>query len=336
MSYTTAADAAKAREYARAMYGQNGYRQACAAADALERAAGAEQTNRVVISGAGRDCPPTEVVGIDRLDSTRLDAFLAALAEPKACGSALYAIDGCKATVTRRGRWIIDLARPADIVAVCQSSRGHSGAPSAPVTNNHGTWAIVLWAGMPAIPALAGLQGVVADSLRLTGMTPGQCREARAIIERRLRAAQSTVNTAIGKEYAGILSCLEGDALRAAKMAWGDALRAASAAGIAAQKENQALSTDELAAIMLAAPAAKAKADREAAEMAALEAEIAAEEAAKARSAAEAKAAESARIAAEQEAKAAAMLGMSPVEWQAMSDKKRRLALHNARRTGKI
>ena len=58
MIYTTAAAAAEAREYARTMYGQNGYRQACSAADALERAAGAEQTNRVVISGAGRDCPP--------------------------------------------------------------------------------------------------------------------------------------------------------------------------------------------------------------------------------------------------------------------------------------
>ena len=124
--------------------------------------------------------------------------------------------------------------------------------------------------------------------------------------------------------------------MRSAKKAWGDALRAAHAAGIAAQKENPALSTDELAAIMLAAPAAKAKADREAAEMAALEAEIAAEEAAKAKAAAEAKAAESARIAAEQEAKTAAMLGMSPAEWQAMPEKKRRLALHNARRTGKI
>ena len=106
-------------------------------------------------------------------------------------------------------------------------------------------------------------------------------------------------------------------------------MRTAHAAGIAAQKENPALSTDELVAIMLAAPAAKAKADREAAE-------IAAEEAAKARSAAEAKAAESARIAAEQEAKTAAMLGMSPAEWQAMPEKKRRLALHNARRMGKI
>lgn len=334
MSYSTAA--AKAREYARAMYGQNDYRHACSAADALERAAAAEQTNRVVISGAGRDCPPIEVVGIDRLDDARRDAFLAALAEPKACAAALYALDGSKATVTRRGRWIIDLARPADILAVCQSSRGYSGAPSAPVTNNHGTWAIVLWSGMPAIPALAELQGAVADSLRTTGMTPGQCREERAIIERRLWEAESTVNAAIGKEYSEILSCLEGDSMRAAKKAWGDALRTAHAAGSAAQKENPALSTDELVAIMLAAPAAKAKADREAAEMAALEAEIAAEEAAKAKAAAEAKAAESARIAAEQEAKTAAMLGLSPAEWQAMSDKKRRLALHNARRMGKI
>lgn len=334
MSYTTAA--ATTREYARAMYGQNGYRQACAAADALERAAGAEQTNRVVISGAGRDCPPIEVVGIDRLDDARREAFLAALAEPKACGAALHAIDGCKATVTRRGRWVIDLTRPADILAVCQRSRGHSDAPSAPVTNSHGTWAVVLWAGMPADPGLAGLQGVVADSLLLTGMTPGQCREARAIIDRRLWAAESTVNAAIGKEYSEILSRLEGDALRAAKRAWGDALRAASAAGIAAQKENPALSTDELVAIMLAAPAAKAKADREAAEMAALEAEIAAEEAAKAKAAAEAKAAEAARIAAEQEAKTAAMLGLSLAEWHDLTEKKRRLALHNARRTGKI
>jgi hypothetical protein len=189
---------------------------------------------------------------------------------------------------------------------------------------------------MPAIHGLAELQGVVADSLRLTGMTPGQCREAQAIVDRRLRAAKSAVDGDIGKEYEGILSCLEGDAMRSAKKAWGDALRTAHAAGIAAQKENPALSVDELAAIMLAAPAAKAKADREAAEMAALEAEIAEEEAAKAKAAAEAKAAESARIAAEQEAKTAAMLGMSPVEWQAMSDKRRRLALHNARRTGKI
>jgi len=189
---------------------------------------------------------------------------------------------------------------------------------------------------MPAIHGLAELQGVVADSLRLTGMTPGQCREAQAIIDRRLWAAQSAVDDAIGKEYAGTLSCLEGDALRAANRAWCDALRTAHAAGAVAQKENPALSTDELVAIMLAAPAAKAKADREAAEMAALEAEIAAEEAAKARSAAEAKAAESARIAAEQEAKTAAMLGMSPAEWQAMPEKKRRLTLHNARRTGKI
>ena len=334
MIYSTRA--AKAREYARTMYGQNGYRQACAAADALERAAGEEQTNRVVVSGAGRDCHPIEIIGIDCLDADRRDAFLAALAEPKACGSALYAIDGCKATVTRRGRWIIDLARPADILAVCQSSRGYSGAPSAPVTNNHGTWAIVLWSGMPAIHGLAELQGAVADSLRLTGMTPGQCRESRAIIERRLWAAKSIVDDAIGKEYAGTLSCLEGDSMRSAKKAWGDALRTAHAAGKIAIEENPALSTDELVAIMLAAPAAKAKADREAAEMAALEAEIAAEEAAKARSAAEAKAAESARIAAEQEAKTAAMLGMSPAEWQAMPEKKRRLALHNARRTGKI
>lgn len=335
MSYTTAA--AEAKSTASALLGQgDAYRRACVDADALDRAAGAEQTNRAVISGAGRDCPPIEVVGIDRLDATRREAFLAALAEPKACGSALYAIDGCKATVTRRGRWVIDLTRPESMLAVGQSSRGHSGAPSAPVTNNHGTWAIVLWSGMPADPGLAGLQGAVADSLRLTGMTPGQCREAQAIIDRRLWAAQSAVDDAIGKEYEGILPRLKGDALRAAKRAWGDALRTAHAAGIAAQKENPALSVDELAAIMLAAPAAKAKADREAAEMAALEAEIAAEEAAKARSAAEAKAAESARIAAEQEAKTAAMLGMSPAEWQAMPEKKRRLALHNARRTGKI
>lgn len=131
-------------------------------------------------------------------------------------------------------------------------------------------------------------------------------------------------------------SRLDGDALRDAKRAWGDAIRAAASAGKIAIEENPALSTDELVAIMLAAPAAKAKADREAAEMAALEVEIAAEEAAKARSAAEAKAAELARIAAEQEAKTAAMLGMSPAEWQAMPEKKRRLALHNARRMGKI
>lgn len=334
MSYT--ALAAKASEHARALYGQNGYRQACAAADALERSAGAEQTNRAVISGAGRDCPPIEIVGLDCLDATRRETLLAALAEPKACGAALYAMDGCKATVTRRGRWVIDLTRPADIVAVCQSSRGHSDAPSAPVTNNHGTWAIVLWSGMPAIHGLAELQGVVADSLRLTGMTPGQCREAQAIIDRRLWAAQSAVDDAIGKEYAGTLSCLKGDALRAANRAWGDALRTAHAAGKIGIEENPALSTDELVAIMLDAPRAKAKADREAAEMAALEAEIAAEEATKAKSAEEAKAAEAARIAAEQEAKTAAMLGLSPAEWQALSEKKRRLALHNARRMGKI
>jgi len=189
---------------------------------------------------------------------------------------------------------------------------------------------------MPAIHGLAELQGAVADSLRLTGMTPGQCREAQAIIDRRLWAANSAVDAAAGEEYTGILSCLEGDSMRSAKKAWGDALRTAHAAGKIAIEENPALSTDELVAIMLAAPAAKAKADREAAEMAALEAEIAAEEAAKAKAAAEAKAAESARIAAEQEAKTAAMLGMSPAEWQAMPEKKRRLALHNARRTGKI
>lgn len=334
MSYTTAA--AAARDYARAMCGQNGYRQACSAADALERAAAAEQTNRAVISGAGRDCPPVEVVGIDRLDATHREAFLAALAEPKACGAALYAIDGSKATVIRRGRWIIDLARPANIVAVCQSRRGHSSAPSAPVTNNHGTWAVVLWAGMPADTGLADLQGVVADSLRLTGMTPGQCRDAQAILDRRLWAAKSVVDDAIGKEYAPDRTRLSGDALRDANRAWGDALRTAHAAGAAAQRENPALSTDELVAIMLAAPAAKAKADREAAELAALEAEIAAEEAAKAKAAADAKAAESARIAAEQEAKTAAMIGVSLAEWQAMPDKKRRLALHNARRMGKI
>ena len=334
MSYTTRA--AKAREYARAMYGQNDYRHACSAADALERAASAEQTNRAVISGAGRDCPPIEVVGIDRLDDARRDAFLAALAEPKACGGALYAIDGCKATVTRRGRWVIDLTRPSDIVAVCQSSRGHSGAPSAPVTNNHGTWAIVLWSGMPAIHGLAELQGVVADSLRTTGLTPGQCREERAIIDRRLWAAKSVVDGAIGREYSEILSRLEGDALRAANRAWGDALRTAHAAGEIAIEENPALSSDELVAIMLAAPDAKAKADREAAELAALEAEIAVEEAAKVKAETEAKDAESARVAAEKEAKTAAMLGMSPAEWQAMPEKKRRLALHNARRMGKI
>jgi len=62
---------------------------------------------------------------------------------------------------------------------------------------------------MPAIPALTELQGAVADSLRLTGMTPGQCREARAIIDRRLRAANSVVDGAIGKEYEGILPRLK-------------------------------------------------------------------------------------------------------------------------------
>lgn len=333
-TYTTAA--AAARKYAHAMVGQNGYRQAVVAADALDRAASAEHTSRAVVSGAGRDCPPVEVIGLDRLDDARREAFLAALAEPKACGAALYALDGCKATVTRRGRWIIDLARPADIVAVSQSSRGYSSAPSAPVTNSHGTWAIVLWSGMPADPGLAKLQGVVADSLRMTGMTPGQCRDAQAIIDRRLWAASSVVDDAIGKEYATNMTRLTGDALRAAKRAWGDALRTAHAAGKIAIEENPALSTEELVAIMLAAPAAKAKAEREAAELAALEAEIAAEEAAKAKAAADDKAAESARIAAEQEAKTAAMLGMSPAEWQALSEKKRRLALHNARRTGKI
>lgn len=102
---TTTAAAAKAREYARAMYGQNGYRQACAAADALERAAGAEQTNRVVISGAGRDCPPTEVVGIDAPTPHGARRSWLLCRAQGACGSALYALDGCKATVTRRGRW---------------------------------------------------------------------------------------------------------------------------------------------------------------------------------------------------------------------------------------
>lgn len=333
-TYTTAA--AAARKYAHAMVGQNGYRQAVVAADALDRAASAEQTSRAVVSGAGRDCPPVEIIGLDHLNATRREAFLAALAEPKACGAALYALDGCKATVTRRGRWIIDLARPADIVAVSQSSRGYSSAPSAPVTNSHGTWAIVLWSGMPADPGLAKLQGVVADSLRMTGMTPGQCREAKAIIDRRLWAANSVVDDAIGKEYTTNITRLTGDALRAANRAWGDALRAAHAAGKIAIEENPALSTDELVAIMLAAPAAKAKAEREAAELAALEAEIAAEEAAKAKAAADDKAAESARITAEQEAKTAAMIGVSLAEWQAMPDKKRRLALHNARRMGKI
>lgn len=205
MSYTTAA--AEAKSTASALWGQgDAYRRACVDADALDRAASAEHTNRAVVSGGGKNCPPIEVVGLDQLDATRREAFLAALAEPKACGSALYALDGCKATVTRRGRWVIDLTRPADIVAVCQSSRGYSSAPSAPVTNSHGTWAVVLWAGMPAIPALAELQGAVADSLRLTGLTPGQCREAQAIIDRRLWAAKSVVDGAIGKEYAEILT----------------------------------------------------------------------------------------------------------------------------------
>lgn len=333
-TYTTAATAA--REYAHSVYGQNGYRHACVAAYALDRAASAEQTSRVVVSGAGRDCPPVEVIGLDHLDATRREALLAALAEPKACGAALYALDGCKATVTRRGRWIIDMARPESILAVGQWDQGCDAAPSAPVTNSHGTWAVVVWSSMPAAvlaPAsedrawykssrklLAAAQARAAESLATRGMTPRQAQDAD---NRRRRMIV--------------------DAAEAAKviMAPGDPCRAQGLAYERAKESGEKLWTPEstvesLTAAMVAADEARVSAEREAAELAALEAEIAAEEAAKAKAAADAKAAESARIAAEQEAKTAAMLGMSPAEWQAMPEKKRRLALHNARRTGKI
>lgn len=334
MSYSTAA--AEARAEARALWGDSAYSRACVVADALERAAAAEQAGRAVVSGAGRNCPSIEVTGLDRIDAAMRERFLAALAKPKACGTALYALDGCKATVARRGRWIIDLARPVDILAVCQCTRGHASAPSAPVTNSHGTWAVVVWSTMPPVPELAAEQDAVAESLRLTGMTPAQCREAQAAIDKRLWAASDVANKAMHQWYATDLNADDAATRRKASAAYGEALRTAEAAGKAAQRDNPDLSIDELADIMIAAPAAKAKADREAAEMAALEAEIAAEEAAKAKAAEEAKAAEAARIAAEQEAKTAAMLGLSLAEWHDLTEKKRRLALHNARRTGKI
>ena len=335
MSYTTAA--AEAKSTASALWGHgDAYRRACVDADALDRAASAEQTNRAVVSGCGKNCPPIEIIGIDRLDDARREAFLAALAEPKACGAALYALDGCKATVARRGRWIIDLARPESILAVGQWDQGCDAAPSAPVTNSHGTWAVVVWSSMPAAvlaPAsedrawykrsrklLAAAQARAAESLATKGMTPRQAQDAD---NRRRRMIV--------------------DAAEAAKeiMAPGDPCRAQGLAYERAKETGEKLWTPEstvesLTASIVAAELARIAADREAAEMAALEAEIAAEEAAKAKAAAEAKAAESARIAAEQETKTAAMLGLLPAEWQAMPEKKRRLALHNARRTGKI
>lgn len=85
----------------------------------------------------------------------------------------------------------------------------------------------------------------------------------------------------LARSNEGILPRLKGDAMRAAKKACGDALRTGPRRRQNSDRRKTALSTDELVAIMLAAPAAKAKADREAAEMAALEAEIAAEEALK-------------------------------------------------------
>lgn len=334
MSYST--DAEEARAEARALWGDSAYSRACVVADALERAAAAEQSNRAVVSGAGRDCPSTEVVGLDCIDAAMRERFLAALAEPKACGAALDILDGCKATVTRRGRWVIDLSLPADRIATFRDRRGHACAPSAPVTNSHGTWVVVLWSSMPAIPALAAEITAVAESLRLTGVTPGQRREAQSRLDRRLLAAMDVAHKAMHQWYEPSLNSPDAATRRKASSEWGEALRTADAAGKAAQSENPGLSIDDLAEIMIAAPAAKAKSDCEAAEMAALEAEIAAEEAAKAKAAEEAKAAEAARIAAEQEAKTAAMLGLSPAEWQEMPEKKRRLALHNARRTGKI
>ena len=297
MSYTTAA--AEAKSTASALWGHgDAYRRACVDADALDRAASAEQTNRAVVSGCGKNCPPIEIIGIDRLDATHREAFLAALAEPKACGAALYALDGCKATVARRGRWIIDLARPESILAVGQWDQGCDAAPSAPVTNSHGTWAVVVWSSMPAAvlaPAsedrawykrsrklLAAAQARAAESLATKGMTPRQAQDAD---NRRRRMIV--------------------DAAEAAKeiMAPGDPCRAQGLAYERAKETGEKLWTPESTVESLTASIV---------------------------------AAESARIAAEQEAKTAAMLGMSPAEWQAMPEKKRRLALHNARRTGKI
>jgi hypothetical protein len=298
------------------------------ALQAMERAVKAEEQDHVFLGGGAMG---VLVLRISALPAEARENFLAACGGLKARGNyAMLALDGQFGEIRlNAGRtcWVIDLASPRRTIMFGWTSGPREtrlGGPRQNVTNGGSHWCGVVSATMPIDPDRAPatveyLRWAMA-CLAEHGRTPRQQaahlaaeEAARRAAEERRVAAVATAAAAPGTQV--VLQDSWGCANDAARRWLARAEEIGDIADLA----------DQLAAEMRAAQLAA----EEAAIMAALEVEQAAAVAAQAAAAAEA--ARQAEIAA-----AAAYAGVTPVQWQTMTPKQQRLAMHRARLAGRL
>jgi hypothetical protein len=317
------------------------------------RAIEALTKGRIFLSGEG--AKGVLILGLNRLPDEAVERFCAALSLPKAkSNSALRALDGVRAHV-RKNRadtcWVIEIDPTGPPLFAWPAGRLPDGrpwettdgttvrlaGPRLPVTNGGAHWVGVINATTPIDPVRSPMAAAfVAEAMAAMardGLTPLQREAARRKAEEEAEARRRAISEAAqeagrrdgrrvvpegfrtvgeGTEYIEAAERLAGDGPVPANLA--DLVQAEIAARRAAEAEARRKAEEE------------AEARRRAEEEARLAAEKAAREAAEAE----------ARRKAEQEEIARRHAGLSPEQWAALPEKRRRIAIHNARLAGLI
>jgi len=318
------------------------------------RAIEALTKGRIFLSGEG--AKGVLILGLDRLSDEAIERFCAAVSRPKAASNAaLRTLDGVRAFVrqNRAGTcWVIQIDPAGPPLFAWPAGRLPDGrawettdgttvrlaGPRLPVTNGGAHWVGVINATTPIDPARSPMAAAfVAEGMAAMakdGLTPLQREAARrkaeaeaearrqAIIEAAQEAGRRDGRRVVpegfrtvgeGTEYIEAAERLAGETgLVPANLA--DLVQAEIAARRAAEAEARRKAEEE------------AEARRKAEEEARLAAEKAAREAAEAE----------ARRKAEMEEIARRHAGLSSEQWAALPEKRRRIAVHNARLAGLI
>jgi hypothetical protein len=306
--------------------------------EALRRAQGAAETNKVFLSGQG--VSGVLIVGISALGPEKAERFIAACGGWKSHANwALLSLDGEKGEIRRNKAgtcWVIDLEslRGTTLFGWTASKdfKRWTGVryagPKLNTTNGAGHWC-----GVTSESVIAGREEANPHSVEFIrqatacwnehGMTPRQWHDSESKRREAERKRYEEVVRAAAKagEADGVVVCL------------GFGYNPTRGGEYIAIAEELAGATgpvpEDLADQVRVRFAAKQKVKEEARLMAELEAEHARLSAEKA--AAEAEAKRQTDIAATCRA-----AGISPGKWETMTEKQRRIALHNARLAGRI
>lgn len=299
--------------------------------DALRRAQGAAETNRVFLSGQG--VKGVLVIGISARGPEKAKSFIASCGGWKSrANSALLCLDGEKGEIRKNKAgtcWVIDLASPRGTTLFAWTSGPREvrlAGPRLNTSNGAAHWCGLVSATMQlsaekAPVAVAFIKRAEA-CLAEHGMTPNQWERAEnarrhAECERRNSVLNAAFQAAKGEgaeyDYGGYGPQRGGEYREAAFALAGE---------VGPVSENLAeLVHEKIAAVKLAAEEARLTEDLEAERARLAEEKVKAE-------------AEAKRLA--EIATTCRSAGISLAEWQGMTPKQQRLALHRARLAGKI